>query len=103
MSSRPTPHPFPVELEPSKKELKGILKNIRNIAELEKSVANMYSQIDKKQQPLKKKTQKPQIPEESEVGLGVDCTQETEKNNNPSMSTMVDDLEKSSLSQSTIL
>ncbi|GAA6083957.1 protocadherin-15 [Tachysurus ichikawai] len=103
VSSRPTPHPFPVELEPSKKELKGILKNIRNIAELEKSVANMYSQIDKKQQPLKKKTQKPQIPEESEVGLGVDCTQETEKNNNPSMSTMVDDLEKSSLSQSTIL
>lgn len=37
-----------------RKELKGILKNIQNIADIEKSVANMFSQIDQKQIPLKK-------------------------------------------------
>lgn len=102
MSSRAPPPPLQVEPEPSKKELKGILKNIRNIAEIEKSVANMYSQIDKKQQALKK-TQKPQISEESEVrGPEVDCTQEAEKNN-PTMNSVVDELEKGFPSQSTIL
>lgn len=30
-----------------RRELKGILKNIQNLADIEKSVANMYSQIDK--------------------------------------------------------
>ncbi|MEE6485478.1 hypothetical protein FKM82_014298 [Ascaphus truei] len=30
-----------------RRELKGILKNIHNLADIEKSVANMYSQIDK--------------------------------------------------------
>lgn len=30
-----------------KKELKGILKNIQNLADIERSVANMYSQVDK--------------------------------------------------------
>ncbi|KAJ8284825.1 hypothetical protein COCON_G00036750 [Conger conger] len=44
-----------------KRELKGILKNIQNIAEIEKSVANMYSQIDKK-----RKAPKPQVSVESE-------------------------------------
>ncbi|KAF7247512.1 Protocadherin-15 [Varanus komodoensis] len=32
---------------PPRRELKGILKNIQNLADIEKSVANMYSQIDK--------------------------------------------------------
>uniref|UniRef100_A0A6Q2X407 Protocadherin-15 n=1 Tax=Esox lucius TaxID=8010 RepID=A0A6Q2X407_ESOLU len=48
VSLRPHPPPLPAEPEPPRKELKGILKNIRNIADIEKSVANMYSQIDKK-------------------------------------------------------
>uniref|UniRef100_A0A668AYA3 Protocadherin-15 n=1 Tax=Myripristis murdjan TaxID=586833 RepID=A0A668AYA3_9TELE len=54
VSLRPPPPPLPVEPEPPRKELKGILKNIHNIAEIEKSVANMFSQIDQKQIPLKK-------------------------------------------------
>lgn len=54
VSLRPTPPPQPTEPEPRRKELKGILKNIHNIADIEKSVANMFSQIDQKQIPLKK-------------------------------------------------
>lgn len=54
VSLRPSPPPIPVEPEPHRKELKGILKNIQNIADIEKSVANMFSQIDRKQIPLKK-------------------------------------------------
>ncbi|MCI4384081.1 hypothetical protein PGIGA_G00034350 [Pangasianodon gigas] len=103
VSSRPPPPPLPVDPKPSKKELKGILKNIRNIAEIEKSVANMYSQIDKKQQPLKK-IQKPHVSEESELGKPeVDCTQEAEKHNKPNMNSVVEDLEECLPSQSTIL
>ncbi|TKS89597.1 Protocadherin-15 Precursor [Collichthys lucidus] len=52
----PPPPPLATEPEPPRKELKGILKNIQNIAEIEKSVANMFSQIDQKQIPLKKST-----------------------------------------------
>lgn len=44
-------HPPPPESSQTdcarKKELKGILKNIRNLADIERSVANMYSQVDK--------------------------------------------------------
>ncbi|XP_065805503.1 protocadherin-15-like [Labrus bergylta] len=54
VSLRPTPPPLPVEPEQPRRELKGILKNIQNIADIEKSVANMFSQIDQKQIPLKK-------------------------------------------------
>uniref|UniRef100_A0A8D3E9S2 Protocadherin-15 n=1 Tax=Scophthalmus maximus TaxID=52904 RepID=A0A8D3E9S2_SCOMX len=54
VSLRPPPKPLPVEPEPPTKERKGILKNIQNLAEIEKSVANMFSQIDQKQIPLKK-------------------------------------------------
>ncbi|XP_014034800.2 protocadherin-15 isoform X5 [Salmo salar] len=49
VSLRPPPPPLPTDPQPPRKELKGILKNIQNIADIEKSVANMYSQIDKKQ------------------------------------------------------
>ncbi|KAF3704406.1 Protocadherin-15 Precursor [Channa argus] len=54
VSLRQPPPPPPMEPEPPRKELKGILKNIQNIADIEKSVANMFSQIDQKQIPLKK-------------------------------------------------
>ncbi|XP_034716720.1 protocadherin-15-like isoform X2 [Etheostoma cragini] len=54
VSLRPPPPPLPGEPEPPRKERKGILKNIENIADIEKSVANMFSQIDQKQIPLKK-------------------------------------------------
>ncbi|KAK7901866.1 hypothetical protein WMY93_018635 [Mugilogobius chulae] len=46
-------YPHPIRLSTSdsepgkKKELKGILKNLQNLAELERSVANLYSQVDK--------------------------------------------------------
>uniref|UniRef100_A0A4W6CPD4 Protocadherin-related 15a n=1 Tax=Lates calcarifer TaxID=8187 RepID=A0A4W6CPD4_LATCA len=48
-----------------KKELKGILKNIQNLAEIERSVANLYSQVDKNCK-VPKFTKKPQVTEESE-------------------------------------
>ncbi|TNN46356.1 Protocadherin-15 [Liparis tanakae] len=54
VSLRPPPPPLPAEPDFPRKELKGILKNIQNIADIEKSVANMFSQIDRKQIPLKK-------------------------------------------------
>lgn len=55
VSLRPTPPPAPiVEPQTPRKELKGILKSIHNIADIEKSVANMFSQIDQKQIPIKK-------------------------------------------------
>lgn len=47
-----------------KKELKGILKNIQNLADIERSVANMYSQVDKNcKVPMF--NLKPQVTEES--------------------------------------
>ncbi|CAB1311885.1 unnamed protein product [Coregonus sp. 'balchen'] len=50
----PPPPPLPPPMSPSlnrpsTKELKGILKNVQNITDIEKSVANMWIQIDKKQ------------------------------------------------------
>uniref|UniRef100_A0A8C7N8M8 Protocadherin-15 n=1 Tax=Oncorhynchus kisutch TaxID=8019 RepID=A0A8C7N8M8_ONCKI len=42
----PPPHPQP-EDGVKRKELKGILKNLQNLADIEKSVANLYSQVDK--------------------------------------------------------
>ncbi|KAF3853613.1 hypothetical protein F7725_014301 [Dissostichus mawsoni] len=43
LSLRPPPPPLPVEPELPRKELKGILKSIQNIADIEKSVANILS------------------------------------------------------------
>lgn len=103
VSLRPPPPPLPSEPEPPKKELKGILKNIQNIADLEKSVANMYSQIDKKQR-LPKTAPKPQVSVESETGEPeVERIQEAEKRINPNMDSIVEELEKRFPSQSTIL
>lgn len=47
------------------KELKGILKNIQNLADIERSVANMYSQVDKNCK-VPKFSKKPQVAEESQ-------------------------------------
>uniref|UniRef100_A0AAR2ISU9 Protocadherin-15 n=1 Tax=Pygocentrus nattereri TaxID=42514 RepID=A0AAR2ISU9_PYGNA len=102
VSLRAPPPPLPADPEPPKKELKGILKNIQNIADIEKSVANMYSQIDKKQQ-LPKMAPKPQVTVESETGEPeVEPMQEAECSN-PNMDSIVEELEKRFPSQSTIL
>uniref|UniRef100_A0A674BIH0 Protocadherin-related 15b n=1 Tax=Salmo trutta TaxID=8032 RepID=A0A674BIH0_SALTR len=45
VSLRPPPPPLPTDPQPPRKELKGILKNIQNIADIEKSVANMYRSV----------------------------------------------------------
>uniref|UniRef100_A0A8C2D6E3 Protocadherin-15 n=1 Tax=Cyprinus carpio TaxID=7962 RepID=A0A8C2D6E3_CYPCA len=101
VSLRPTPPPEP---EPPKRELKGILKNIQNIADIEKSIANMYSQIDKKQR-LPKIVPKPQVSVEPEAGVSeAEPVQEIPApENNPNMNSLVEELEKCFPSQSTIL
>ncbi|KAF3842012.1 hypothetical protein F7725_023963 [Dissostichus mawsoni] len=48
-----------------KRELKGILKNLENLADIERSVANLYSQVDKTCK-VPKFNKKPQMTEESE-------------------------------------
>uniref|UniRef100_A0A8B9RAD1 Protocadherin-related 15b n=1 Tax=Astyanax mexicanus TaxID=7994 RepID=A0A8B9RAD1_ASTMX len=103
VSLRPPPPPLPSEPGPPKKELKGILKNIQNIADIEKSVASMYSQIDKKQR-IPKTAPKPQVSLESETGEPeVERLQEPEKRINPNMDSLVEELEKRFPSQSTVL
>lgn len=47
-----------------RRELKGILKNIQNLADIERSVANMYSQVDKSRKAPPKLGRKPQAAEE---------------------------------------
>uniref|UniRef100_A0A8C5AWE6 Cadherin domain-containing protein n=1 Tax=Gadus morhua TaxID=8049 RepID=A0A8C5AWE6_GADMO len=55
VSLRAPPPPLPsAQEEEPRRERKGILKNIHNIAAIEKSVANMFSQIDQKPVPLKR-------------------------------------------------
>ncbi|XP_071778111.2 protocadherin-15-like isoform X2 [Centroberyx gerrardi] len=62
--NRPAP-PAPLPTDGGKKELKGILKNIQNLADIERSVANLYSQVDKSCK-VPKFNKKPQVTEESE-------------------------------------
>uniref|UniRef100_A0AAY4D0F9 Protocadherin-15 n=1 Tax=Denticeps clupeoides TaxID=299321 RepID=A0AAY4D0F9_9TELE len=101
---RPRPPPLPTaEPEPPKRELKGILKNIQNIADIEKSVANMYSQIDQKQR-MPKMAPKPVVSMETE-------SPESEHAEEapppplpiPNMNSLVEELEKRFPSQSTNL
>uniref|UniRef100_A0A8C9XI36 Protocadherin-15 n=1 Tax=Sander lucioperca TaxID=283035 RepID=A0A8C9XI36_SANLU len=98
VSLRPPPPPLPAEPEPPRKERKGILKNIENIADIEKSVANMFSQIDQKQIPLKKVLKK-------EVGGGGEDPPPPppQIQPNPNMNSIVEELEKRFPSQSTML
>ncbi|MEQ2273137.1 hypothetical protein XENORESO_000183, partial [Xenotaenia resolanae] len=61
-------YPLPLtstENDIGKKELKGILKNIHNLADIERSVANLYSQVDKNCK-VPKFNKKPQVTEESD-------------------------------------
>ncbi|XP_017164552.1 protocadherin-15 isoform X3 [Poecilia reticulata] len=61
-------HPPPLtssENDTGRKELKGILKNIQNLADIERSVANLYSQVDKNCK-VPKFNKKPQATEESD-------------------------------------
>uniref|UniRef100_A0A671RKX4 Protocadherin-15 n=1 Tax=Sinocyclocheilus anshuiensis TaxID=1608454 RepID=A0A671RKX4_9TELE len=104
VSLRPTPPPQPHEPEPPKRELKGILKNIQNIADIEKSIANMYSQIDKKQRPPNI-LPKPQVSVEPEAGVSeAEPVQEIPAPEpNPNMNSLVEELEKRFPSQSTIM
>uniref|UniRef100_A0A6Q2YU46 Cadherin domain-containing protein n=1 Tax=Esox lucius TaxID=8010 RepID=A0A6Q2YU46_ESOLU len=90
VSLRPHPPPLPAEPEPPRKELKGILKNIRNIADIEKSVANMYSQIDKK----------PMLPQSILKSRGSDVTSVQPVIN---MNSIVEELEKRFPTQSTAM
>ncbi|KAK5905968.1 hypothetical protein CgunFtcFv8_001872 [Champsocephalus gunnari] len=117
LSLRPPPPPLPVEPELPRKELKGILKSIQNIADIEKSVANMFSQIDRKQIPLKK-VLKSRASEDSLDSLealasegGGEGGKEAEGppasvpriQPNPNMNSIVEELEKRFPSQSTML
>uniref|UniRef100_A0A3P8PZ32 Cadherin domain-containing protein n=1 Tax=Astatotilapia calliptera TaxID=8154 RepID=A0A3P8PZ32_ASTCA len=66
VSERKHPPPLsPSQADGGRKELKGILKNIQNLADIERSVANLYSQVDKNCKMPKFST-KPQVTEESE-------------------------------------
>ncbi|NWS31998.1 PCD15 protein, partial [Polioptila caerulea] len=94
----PTPAAVP-ELPP-RRELKGILKNIQNLAAIEKSVANMYSQIDKnhllpKHVPKLKPAPAPELPT-------AEATAEHNQHNG-NLSCVVEELEKRFPSQSTAL
>ncbi|MBZ3873410.1 Protocadherin-15 [Sciurus carolinensis] len=79
------------------KEPKGILKHIKNLAELEKSIANMYSQIQKNCPPTN--ISKLQTSCASEItNMEITSEQNQENSNNT-----VEGIEKQSPSQSTAL
>nr|XP_010297759.1 PREDICTED: protocadherin-15-like [Balearica regulorum gibbericeps] len=94
------PPPATVPELPPRRELKGILKNIQNLAAIEKSVANMYSQIDKNQVLPKhvsklKPVATPELPTPEAVA--------EHNQQNGSLSCVVEELEKRFPSQSTAL
>ncbi|NXB75958.1 PCD15 protein, partial [Donacobius atricapilla] len=94
------PTPAAVPEPPPRRELKGILKNIQNLAAIEKSVANMYSQIDKnhllpKHVPKLKPAPIPELPTPEAAA------EHNQQNGN--LSCVVEELEKRFPSQSTAL
>uniref|UniRef100_A0A663DYS0 Protocadherin-15 n=1 Tax=Aquila chrysaetos chrysaetos TaxID=223781 RepID=A0A663DYS0_AQUCH len=94
------PPPATVPEPPPRRELKGILKNIQNLAAIEKSVANMYSQIDKnhilpKHVSKLKPVATPELPTPEAVA------EHNQQNGN--LSCVVEELEKRFPSQSTAL
>uniref|UniRef100_A0A8C8EXM8 Protocadherin-related 15b n=1 Tax=Oncorhynchus tshawytscha TaxID=74940 RepID=A0A8C8EXM8_ONCTS len=95
----PSPAAPPHRSPAPRKELKGILKNIQNIADIEKSVANMYSQIDKKQ--MLPRT--PTIPEVQAEALVAEQPHQVQVQPNVNMNSIVEELEKRFPSQSTAM
>ncbi|NXF86819.1 PCD15 protein, partial [Eubucco bourcierii] len=94
------PEPPPPPPPPPRRELKGILKNIENLAAIEKSVANMYSQIDKnhilpKHIAKLKPTASPELPTPEAAA--------EHNQHNGDLSCVVEELEKRFPSQSTAL
>uniref|UniRef100_A0A7M4ERU1 Protocadherin-15 n=1 Tax=Crocodylus porosus TaxID=8502 RepID=A0A7M4ERU1_CROPO len=85
---------------PPRKELKGILKNIQNLADIEKSVANMYSQIDRNH-ALPVHTSKPKPVAAPELPATETVDEHSQQNAN--LSCVVEELEKRFPSQSTAL
>ncbi|NXY89662.1 PCD15 protein, partial [Alcedo cyanopectus] len=94
------PPPATVPEPPPRRELKGILKNIQNLAAIEKSVANMYSQIDKNHVLPKhiSKLKPAAAPEPPTPEAGAEHSQQ-----NGSLGCPVEELEKRFPSQSTAL
>lgn len=87
------PPPVPSQTDVGKKDLKGILKNIQNLADIERSVANLYSQVDKNCK-VPKFNKKPQVTEESEgtnivQGSDFDDEQSTPKPTNSSSAVQI--------------
>ncbi|XP_041123541.1 protocadherin-15-like isoform X1 [Polyodon spathula] len=94
-----TPSPPQATQPPApRKELKGILKSIQNLAEIEKSVANMYSQIDQK---VLKNVPRPKVTTEPEAQKTE--TSEDQSQSNGSLNCIIKELEKRFPSQSTAL
>ncbi|XP_044155596.1 protocadherin-15 [Bufo gargarizans] len=83
-----------------RRELKGILKNLHNLADIEKSVANMYSQIDKGN-ALSKQGTKPKSPVPTDIQNADNVR--THERLNGNLSCVVGELEKRFPSQSTAL
>uniref|UniRef100_A0A8C3YUB5 Protocadherin-15 n=1 Tax=Catagonus wagneri TaxID=51154 RepID=A0A8C3YUB5_9CETA len=79
------------------REPKGILKHIKNLAKLEQSVANMYSQIEKNNPPAPLSKLQMSCPSETE-NMEITSEQNQEKLHN-----IVEGIEKQSHSQSTSL
>ncbi|XP_062071080.1 protocadherin-15 isoform X6 [Lepus europaeus] len=79
------------------KEPKGILKHIKNLAELEKSVANMYSQIEKNYPPTNVSKLQTICPSE------ITHMENTREQNQENLNDVVEGIEKQSHSQSTSL
>lgn len=85
---------------PPRRELKGILKNVQNLAAIEKSVANMYSQIDKNH-VLPKHVSKLKPVATAELPTPEAVAEHNQQNGN--LSCVVEELEKRFPSQSTAL
>ncbi|XP_005698211.2 PREDICTED: protocadherin-15 isoform X5 [Capra hircus] len=79
------------------REPKGILKHIKNLAELEKSVANMYSQIEKNHPPAQLSKLQMSCPSETTN------TEMTSEQNQENLHNVVEGIENQSHSHSTSL
>lgn len=83
VSERKHPPPLsPSQADGGRKELKGILRNIQNLADIERSVANLYSQVDKNCK-MSKFNKKPQVTEESECTNKLQSSDTSEEQSMP--------------------